>query len=657
MADVKVQIQVDIPKSVQNFQGALSKIKADLDKNPTKIKIDADTTELNKKIQTIKDSLKDIEKLQAKVGVDASDIKPSAGKDLTKGTTAYNNALKKTNDLLVQMNNNRQKWSAAENGATSSEYKSYVAQISNLERLKGMLETGTLKSKQFALGLSKIQAVASEMAKSINFADESTKAMDTLTVGTTKYNKALTQVSTLSAQIQSQIQSWTAADTGKSKTDYENLGIQLTELKKLESELKKGTVGEEDLSRRFSEIKMSATQSAEAIKRVGENAASMKALTSGTQEYNRALTQAHTLSTQIESNINNWTAAGAGSSKTSYNDLKNQLIEINTLIKDVETKGLSQDEFVNRFSSIKLAVTEASEAIKSAGENMKLPDNLQKGTTAYNNALSQIARQMETINSNKDKWTAASVGATANDYKIYTSQSQALKQLAQDIETTGVSQQEFAQRFSDIKRACTESSEAIKSAGKDTILLAQGTTEYNQALAKIVDVRSKLDSKISNLTIGENGVTAKSYIDLQNISNEYANLQSKLESGTISQRDFNNEMANLQSQAALASSGITNFGNSTVSFGTSLKNVIALGLKFVSVTQAIMVTIRTLKEMAKTSIEIESAMTRIQIVTGATDSQMDNFFAEATSRAKELGTSITDIAGSIETFSRLGLTY
>ena len=74
----------------------------------------------------------------------------------------------------------------------------------------------------------------------------------------------------------------------------------------------------------------------------------------------------------------------------------------------------------------------------------------------------------------------------------------------------------------------------------------------------------------------------------------------------------------------------------------------------VAVSQAIMYAIRTVKQMVSAAAEVESAMAQIQIVTGASDSQMEAFLTKSISLAKELGQSVTDVASSIETFARLG---
>ena len=64
--------------------------------------------------------------------------------------------------------------------------------------------------------------------------------------------------------------------------------------------------------------------------------------------------------------------------------------------------------------------------------------------------------------------------------------------------------------------------------------------------------------------------------------------------------------------------------------------------------------VRVIREMAKASIELDSAFTQLKIVTGATEAEMAKFERSAYKLAKSLGQSATDVAKSIEVFSRLG---
>lgn len=81
-------------------------------------------------------------------------------------------------------------------------------------------------------------------------------------------------------------------------------------------------------------------------------------------------------------------------------------------------------------------------------------------------------------------------------------------------------------------------------------------------------------------------------------------------------------------------------------FGTRVRSLLA-GLILGKVTLY-------LHQVYTNVVEIDSAMTQLKIVTGASDYQMTKFLTNATKLAKELGASIKDVLASVETFSRLG---
>ena len=81
-------------------------------------------------------------------------------------------------------------------------------------------------------------------------------------------------------------------------------------------------------------------------------------------------------------------------------------------------------------------------------------------------------------------------------------------------------------------------------------------------------------------------------------------------------------------------------------FGTRVRSLLA-GLILAKVTTG-------LRDIYKNVVEIDSAMTQLRIVTGASDAQMTKFLTNSTKLAKELGASVKDVLKSVETFSRLG---
>jgi len=122
---------------------------------------------------------------------------------------------------------------------------------------------------------------------------------------------------------------------------------------------------------------------------------------------------------------------------------------------------------------------------------------------------------------------------------------------------------------------------------------------------------------------------------LSDVSATYEKTASQINSGTSI---INGALAKLKS------------GFSSDSFGSAL--TMAFGLSWTRVIQKAK---QTISEMIQNVKEIDSAMAQLQIVTGATDTQMSTFFKESAAAARDFGSSITDMLGSIETFSRLGL--
>ncbi len=95
-------------------------------------------------------------------------------------------------------------------------------------------------------------------------------------------------------------------------------------------------------------------------------------------------------------------------------------------------------------------------------------------------------------------------------------------------------------------------------------------------------------------------------------------------------------------------------GDATQTLGERIGGLAAKFSSWLSVSQVIMLAVRAVKQMVSASIELESAMAQLEIVTGASESELKQFKDTAVSLAKDLGQSVTDVAKSIEVFSRLG---
>lgn len=115
--------------------------------------------------------------------------------------------------------------------------------------------------------------------------------------------------------------------------------------------------------------KANADASKKAASAAKEAASSEANFAAGTKKHTDALNKVNALLGQVTANTNKWTAASTGKSKDSYNALKSQISELETLRNGLMNGSVSAKQFDDSFRRIKSTVTESSAAIRAAGEN------------------------------------------------------------------------------------------------------------------------------------------------------------------------------------------------------------------------------------------------------------------------------------------------
>ena len=83
----------------------------------------------------------------------------------------------------------------------------------------------------------------------------------------------------------------------------------------------------------------------------------------------------------------------------------------------------------------------------------------------------------------------------------------------------------------------------------------------------------------------------------------------------------------------------------------------ALESRFVymlSLSNVILQAVRQIKQMVKTTIELDSAMTQLRVVTNASEADYSRYGAAVANTAQEIGASMTDLIDSATVFARLG---
>lgn len=202
--------------------------------------------------------------------------------------------------------------------------------------------------------------------------------------------------------------------------------------------------------------------------------------------------------------------------------------------------------------------------------------------------------------------------------------------------------------------AAKKVAEAEKQAAANEAAFAAGTEKHTQALTKVNTLLGQVTANTQKWTAARNGNTSASYASLKDQITALESLKTGLMNGSVSAEQFKERFASIKAAVTDSSTAIRAAGENTQSFGDRISGLAAKFSSWLTVSQAIMYAVRTVKKMVSAAVEVESAMNQIQIVTGASDSQMESFLTRSIALAKELGQSVTDVASSIETFARLG---
>lgn len=207
------------------------------------------------------------------------------------------------------------------------------------------------------------------------------------------------------------------------------------------------------------------------------------------------------------------------------------------------------------------------------------------------------------------------------------------------------------------QQAAKAEADAVKQAAKAQAEKAAQAAAAEQIEKRYYNTLNQMQAALRNYTAAENSANATSRSSYAAIQNGASALQSAFaayQNGSISIETFKQEVASAITTLASSTATIKANGDATQTLAQRMGTLSQKFASWLTVSQVVMMAVRAMKQMVSASVEIESAMAQIQIVTGATNSQMEKFLTNSTSLAKELGQSITDVAGSIETFARLG---
>ncbi len=199
------------------------------------------------------------------------------------------------------------------------------------------------------------------------------------------------------------------------------------------------------------------------------------------------------------------------------------------------------------------------------------------------------------------------------------------------------------------------SNKAAAAAEREAAARERAELRATQASKDAVLSAKKLQNQYQNLiSVASLKKHGEHYTALVKDKRALDELVAKYDEGRIGLEEFKDALA--QSGMALDShrTTINLIGKDTQGLVSRISQMAKSFSVWFGTTRLVMSAFRYFKQMVSASIELETAFNQLQIVTGATDKEMEKFAQTSFELAGSLGKSVSEVTKAIETFSRLG---
>lgn len=192
---------------------------------------------------------------------------------------------------------------------------------------------------------------------------------------------------------------------------------------------------------------------------------------------------------------------------------------------------------------------------------------------------------------------------------------------------------------------------------------AEALREYERSVADTFKQLQSLQSQIGSKELRLAGLDPQKNANeiavlkdqIRSLKAEYENLLSsskeKLSSDQIKQLG---QMADQTSAKIREMQAALRDKNPVKSLDTGLNALESRFVYMFSLSNIILQAVRKIKQMITTTVELDSAMTQLRVVTNASEADYANFGSTVAKTAQDIGASITDLIDSTTVFARLG---
>lgn len=318
------------------------------------------------------------------------------------------------------------------------------------------------------------------------------------------------------------------------------------------------------------------------------------------------------------------------------NTVNRDLYEMRTIFRNMSDANVTDDELVEgyrRFEEVLQRVKNTLSIIKNETgetrrEQKQFNSDLEKAQTAITSG----------------KMSASISGVTSQYKQLISTGNDGLPQLAQNLQRLeairnemslgNISDERMVELYREYNRLLIQTQNALKSVAN----AEKDVARENQTISRSNTLYSEMEGWLK-----KNVKAARVY------GNEVRQLMSTLQNNKDPEALKRAALRFEEIDAAADSAGLK-----TATFFQRVKNIASMATGLWSTYQIIMKCVTYTKKMIQETIALDSAMGQLQIVTKATNAEMQMFYKNLSGTAKEIGASMTDLTDSATTFARLG---
>lgn len=352
------------------------------------------------------------------------------------------------------------------------------------------------------------------------------------------------------------------------------------------------------------------------------------------------------------------------SSSTSYDKLRVNLEYLEAVLEECGGDASNLDAVFNRLGG------NAESAILRINSAMAtLKNELQSSGTSGGTSLQQMMSQYNQMNSllknnsslsGTDEYKNLSSVASKFNAVIKNCKGDA-SELAAELKSVGLNgstaMSEAKSAMLSFKTVVTNTTaeekkmkEAERESAAETKKVTTTQNNYNNA---VVEGEKKLRAW-SAAEHSKNQTSREAYQRIVDSYTAMKGAKKEYDSGAGSIENLKAKTDAFRSTLKSSEAVIRTNGDATQSLTDKIGSLATKFGSWLTVSQVIMYAIRTVKQMVSTSVELDTAMTQMQIVTKATADEMEQFGNKAAAAAQKTASSIKDIISSSTTYARLG---